>query len=79
MSNLSYAQRQKLPDSAFCGYNRSFPVIDREDIGKAVSSMGRAGSDQERAAIKRCIIRKARMMQAMDALPQNWKDEMGMK
>lgn len=76
MSNLSQAERDKLPDSAFCGHGRSFPVVDRADIGKAVSSMGRASSDAERADIKACLIRKAKMMQAMDALPQNWQDEM---
>jgi hypothetical protein len=79
MSNLSQAQRDKLPDSAFCGYGRTFPVIDREDIHKAVDSLGRAGSDQERADIKACVIRKAKMMKATDALPQNWQDQMGMK
>jgi hypothetical protein len=73
MSNLSQAQRDKLPDSAFCGNGRSFPVIDREDIMKAVHAMGRAGSDAERAQIKACIIRKAKMMKATDALPQEWQ------
>lgn len=73
MSNLSQAQRDKLPDSAFCGRGRSFPVLDRSDIGKAVSSMGRAADDAERAQIKACIIRKAKTMKAMDALPDAWK------
>jgi hypothetical protein len=39
MSNLSQAQRDKLPDSAFCGNGRSFPVIDREDIMKATDAL----------------------------------------
>ena len=78
MSNLSDAQRAKLPDSAFCGNGRSFPVIDRADVGKAVSSMGRAGSDAERAQIKACIIRKCRANGWMDALPEEWRAEMGM-
>lgn len=73
MSNLSQAQRDKLPDSAFCGRGRSFPVVDRTDIMKAVHAMGRAGSDAERAEIKACIIRKAKMMKATDALPQEWQ------
>jgi hypothetical protein len=73
VSNLSQAQRDKLPDSAFCGRGRSFPVLDRSDIGKAVSSMGRAADDAERAQIKACIIRKAKTMKATDALPDAWK------
>lgn len=76
MSNLTQTQRDRLPDSAFCGRGRSFPVITRDDIHKAVSSMGRAGSDQERAEIKSCIIRKARHNGWMSALPQEWQDEM---
>jgi hypothetical protein len=51
-------------------------VTQRGDIENAVSSMGRAGSDAERAHIKRCLIRKARTMKAIDALPQNWQDEL---
>jgi hypothetical protein len=74
MAELTQAQRNKLPGAAFCG--RSFPVITRNDIGKAVSSMGRAGSDAERAEIKACLIRKAKMNGWMDALPQQWRDEM---
>jgi hypothetical protein len=76
MGRLTEAQKAKLPASAFCGRGRSFYVTKREDISNAVSSMGRAGSDAERAEIKACLIRKAKMMGAMDALPQNWRDEM---
>jgi hypothetical protein len=76
MGRLTQAQQDKLPDSAFCGYGRSFYVTQRGDIENAVSSMGRAGSDAERAHIKRCLIRKARTMKAIDALPQNWQDEL---
>jgi hypothetical protein len=76
MGRLTQAQQDKLPDSAFCGRGRSFYVTQRGDIQNAVDAMGRAGSDAERAEIKACIIRKARMMHAMDALPQEWQDQM---
>ncbi len=76
MGRLTQKQRDALPDSAFCGRGRSFYVTQRGDIQNAVSSLGRAGSDAERAEIKACLIRKARMMHAMDALPQNWQDEL---
>lgn len=79
MGRLTEAQQAKLPDSAFCGRGRSFYVMKPEDIENAVSSMGRAGSDAERAEIKACLIRKAKMMKAMDWLPQEWRNEMGMK
>lgn len=76
MSNLTQAQRDRLPDSAFCGRGRSFPVITRDDIHKAVSSMGRAADDAERAQIKACIIRKAKARGWISALPQDWQDEL---
>lgn len=76
MGRLTQKQQDALPDSAFCGRNRSFYVTQRGDIENAVNSLGRAGSDAERAEIKACVIRKAKMMKAMDALPQNWQDEL---
>jgi len=76
MAELTQQQRDALPASAFCGRGRSFPVITRNDVMKAVSSMGRAGSDAERAEIKACLIRKCRQMGWMSALPQNWQDEL---
>jgi hypothetical protein len=75
-ANLTDAQRTKLPDSAFCGSNRSFPVTAASDIDNAVSSLGRAGSDQERADIKACIISKAKRFGWVKSLPQNWQDEL---
>jgi hypothetical protein len=71
VSNLSQAQRDKLPDSAFCGRGRSFPVVDQADVKKAVSSMGRAADDAERAQIKACIIKKAKRFGW--TLPQAWQ------
>lgn len=76
MGRLTQAQQDKLPDSAFCGYNRSFYVTQRGDIDNAVTSMGRAGSDAERAHIKACLIRKAKQFGWVSALPQDWQDEL---
>ena len=78
-ANLTTEQRNRLPASAFCGNGRSFPVIAKSDVQNAVSSMGRAGSDAERAQIKACIIRKCRANGWMDALPEEWQAEMGMR
>jgi hypothetical protein len=73
MSNLSDAQRNRLPDSAFCGRGRTFPVLDQEDVHKAVSSMGRAADDAERAQIKACIMRKAKRFGWK--LPAEWTQQ----
>lgn len=74
--DLTTKQRNALPDSAFCGRGRSFPVLTRADIMPAVNSMGRAADDAERAHIKACIIRKAKQFGWVSALPQNWQDEL---
>lgn len=75
-ANLTDKQRAALPASAFCGRGRSFPVIASSDIANAVSSMGRAADDAERAQIKACIMRKARANGWMASLPQEWRNEM---
>jgi hypothetical protein len=75
-ANLSDKQRNKLPDSAFCGSNRTFPVTASSDIDNAVSSLGRASDDAERAKIKACIIAKAKRFGWLKSLPQNWQDEL---
>lgn len=74
--DLTTKQRDKLPESAFCGHGRSFPVLSRADIMPAVNSMGRASGDSERASIKACIIKKAKQFGWVSSLPQNWQDEL---
>ncbi len=74
--DLTQKQRDALPASAFCGRDRSFPVLSREDIEPAVSSLGRAADDAERAQIKSCVIRKAKQFGWVGSLPQNWQDEL---
>ncbi len=74
--DLTTKQRDALPASAFCGRDRSFPVLSRADIDPAVSSLGRAADDTERGEIKACIIRKAKRFGWVGSLPQNWQDEL---
>lgn len=57
MSNLTSKQRDALPDSAFCGPNRSYPIIDKQDVMSAAHLIGKA-ADQD--AVKACVIRKAK-------------------
>jgi len=71
--DLSQKQRDALPASAFCGRGRSFPVLSQADIRPAISSMGRAADDAERAQIKACIIRKAKQFGWTGSLPDDWK------
>lgn len=65
--------RGKLPDSAFAGPDRSFPIMTAQDVRDAVRSLGRTKHDK--AAVRRGIIRRARAIGAVDALPESWRSE----
>lgn len=60
---LSTEQRNKLPDSAFCGPNRSFPVPDCAHVTAARRLIGRAKlSDAQKAKVLACVDKKANSM-----------------
>jgi hypothetical protein len=60
---LSTEQRNKLPDSAFCGPNRSFPVSDCAHVTAARRLIGRAKlSDAQKAKVLACVNEKANSM-----------------
>lgn len=71
MSNLSQAERDKLPADSFCGPSRTYPILDAEDVASAARLIGMA-SDGARAAIKSCVIGKAKANSW--SLPDTWKD-----
>jgi len=64
-------KRSKLDDSIFAGPDRSFPIKTAQDVKDAVRSLGRTKHDK--AAVKRGIIRRAKAIGAMDALPEDWR------
>lgn len=68
MSNLSAKQRDALPDSAFCGPGKTFPIIDASDVMSAAHLIGKAADP---AAVKACVIRKARARNW--PLPKAWE------
>ena len=70
MSNLTPAQRDKLPDSAFCGPNRTFPVLDASDVKAAATLLGKE-SPAVQEQIKECAMRKARRFGW--PIPESWK------
>lgn len=72
MSNLTQKQRDKLPDSAFCGPNRTYPVLDSSDVQGVASLIGKAPAS-EQAAIKACTIAKAKRFKW--PIPKAWMDE----
>lgn len=61
-AKLSSAQRKKLPTTAFCGPDRSFPVHDKAHVTAALRLLGRYKGPGDKGKIRACIMRKARAM-----------------
>jgi len=61
-AKLSTKQRKRLPDSAFCGPNRSFPVPDCAHVTAARRLIGRYKGPGSKKRIKACIERKAKAL-----------------
>jgi len=64
-------KRSNLDDSVFAGPARSFPIKTAQDVRDAVMSLGR--TKHSKALVRRGIIRRARAIGALDALPDSWK------
>ena len=62
-ARLTTEQRNELPDSAFCGPERSFPIPDCAHVTAAKRLIGRyKGSDATKAKIMTCVNKKAESM-----------------
>jgi len=62
-ARLTYAQRQNLPDSAFCGPNRTYPAHDAAHVRNAFARLATFGHrlpKSVRAKIYRCLRRRAK-------------------
>ena len=62
-------KRDKAADSGVAMEDGSYPIADKEDLRKAIQAFGRA-SDKE--ATKRHIIKRARALDAVGDLPEDW-------
>lgn len=67
--DYSTEQRQEMAKKGWALPNLSFPIADRVDLDNAVSAFG-LGKDS--AAAKAHIIKRARALNALDALPDKW-------
>jgi len=57
-AKLTYAKRENLPDSAFCGPHRSYPAHDAAHVRNGLARLGTFGhrlSPATRASILRCL------------------------
>ena len=60
-AKLTAAQRKRLPDSAFCGPDRSFPAHDKAHVLAGLRLLGRAKlSAAQKARVRACLLRRAR-------------------
>ena len=60
-AKLSTAARKKLPDSAFCGPDRSFPAHDKAHVTAGLRLLNRSNfSSSTKAKIKACLFRKGK-------------------
>jgi len=60
---LSYKKRQKLPSSAFCGPNRTYPAHDAKHVRNAIARLGTFGNrlpPETRRRIFACLKRRAK-------------------
>lgn len=62
-ARLTAEQRKALPDEAFCGPNRSFPVPDCAHVTAARRLIGRADlTEAQKGKVLSCVSRKAKAM-----------------
>jgi len=61
-AQLSAEERKKLPSSAFCGPDRSFPVPDCAHVTAARRLIGRYEGPGDKSKIRACINRKAKAL-----------------
>ena len=62
-AKLTYAAREKLPTSAFCGPNRTYPAHDAAHVRNALARLGTFGHRLKsvvRARIITCLKRRAK-------------------
>jgi hypothetical protein len=70
MSAASRHRKPTMPVSA--GDNREpYPIGNRDDLKNAIQAYGRA-KDEEKPKVKRWIVRRARAIDAVDMLPEEW-------
>jgi len=72
---IGKAERDAADSSSFAGKGTSFPILKKEDVRAAISSMGRAGSDNYSTdVIRKNIKRIATAKGWASELPDSWKD-----
>ena len=69
---FSGATRERMAESGTAMPDGSFPIANRADLMNAIRSVGRA---KDYGAARAHIIRRARALNAMDMLPEDWRNK----
>lgn len=49
----------------------SYPIVTKQDLKNAIKAFGRTGTNK--AETKKHIIKRAKVLGAIDLIPNNWK------
>ena len=69
---FSGGQRERMAEAGTAMPDGSFPIGNRADLMNAIRSVGRA---KDYGAARAHIIRRARALNAMDMLPEDWRNK----
>jgi hypothetical protein len=69
---FSTATRERMAESGTAMSDGSFPISNKSDLMNAIRSVGRAKNYE---AAKQHIIRRARALNALDMLPEDWRNK----
>lgn len=69
---FSGGQRERMAESGTAMPDGSFPIASRADLMNAIRSVGRA---KDYGAARAHIIRRARALNAMEMLPEDWRNK----
>jgi hypothetical protein len=67
---FSAEQRKTMAESGEAMPDGSFPIANKTDLMNAIRSWGRGGADPK---VKAHIKRRAKALDAIDMIPDNWK------
>lgn len=79
MAELDTAQRKKLAAQGKAIKSKegggSYPIRNRSDLQNAIQSVGRAGSPEDMAKVRRFIMKRARELDLSSLIPENWNSD----
>lgn len=81
MADMNTAARKKAAAAGVAMPGGRFPIRSRADLENAIRAVGRVQPPTEaaRGTVRRFIIKRARALGAMDAIPDTWNADGSLK